>query len=110
MERCLSPAEERLARPLRLLDLGAGNGWLSYHLARRGHEAAAVDLTVNDFDGLGAHVHFDAPFTPVQAEFDHLPFAGVRRTWPSTTRPFTTRPITLEPSRRRCGFDGPAAR
>ena len=60
--------------PLRILDLGAGNGWLSYHLARRGHHLAAVDLAVNPVDGLGAHVHYDAPFTPVQAEFDSLPF------------------------------------
>lgn len=75
MDSCVRPAEERLGRPLKLLDLGAGNGWLSYHLAKRGHDAVAVDLMANDFDGLGAHVHFDASFTPVQAEFDHLPFA-----------------------------------
>ncbi len=74
LERCVRPLEARLDRPLRVLDLGAGNGWLSYHLARRGHHVAAVDLLTNDFDGLGAHVHYDASFTPVQAEFDRLPF------------------------------------
>ncbi len=36
---------------------------------------AAVDLMTNDFDGLGAHVHYPTHFTPVQAEFTHLPFA-----------------------------------
>jgi len=75
MDRCILPMEAKLGRSLRVLDLGAGSGWLSYHLAKRGHQAAAVDLLTNDFDGLGAHIHYDAPFTPVQAEFDHLPFA-----------------------------------
>ena len=56
-----------------ILDLGAGNGWLSYQLAKRGHELTAVDLTTNSFDGLAAHTMYDADFVPVQAEFDHLP-------------------------------------
>jgi SAM-dependent methyltransferase len=33
-----------------------------------------VDLLVDAFDGLGTHIHYDVPFTPVQAEFDRLPF------------------------------------
>ncbi len=68
----------RVVAPLppgrRVLDLGAGNGWLAYQLTRRGHHVAAVDLTVNDFDGLGARRHYDQPFTAIQAEFDALPF------------------------------------
>ena len=60
----------------RVFDLGAGNGWLSYRLARRGHEVAAVDLNDDPADGLGAHVHYDpeAPFERVQASFDDLPW------------------------------------
>jgi SAM-dependent methyltransferase len=72
----LTPFERRNRRPLRILDLGAGNGWLSYHLARRGHCLAAVDLQTNRVDGLGAHAHYDAGFLAVQAEFDRLPFAA----------------------------------
>ena len=71
----LEPAEARHQRPLRILDLGAGNGWLSYRLAQRGHRPVALDLQTNDFDGLGAHAHYEAAFLPAQAEFDHLPFA-----------------------------------
>jgi SAM-dependent methyltransferase len=67
------PAEKR-NNPLRILDLGAGNGWLSNRLAARGHAVAAVDLTVNDFDGLGCYRFYESAFLPVQAEFDHLPF------------------------------------
>ncbi|MCB8945195.1 MAG: class I SAM-dependent methyltransferase [Ardenticatenaceae bacterium] len=61
--------------PLRILDLGAGNGWLSHRLAQLGHEVAAVDVLTNGVDGLGAMRHYEVAFTAVQAEFDHLPFA-----------------------------------
>lgn len=66
--------------PLRAADLGAGSGWLANRLASRGHGGAggaavdAVDLLDNDWDGLGAHRHFDAAFRPVQASFDALPY------------------------------------
>ncbi len=66
---------ERPLGSLNILDMGAGNGWLSNRLATRGHAVAAVDLTVNDFDGLGCHKFYETKFTPIQAEFDHLPFA-----------------------------------
>jgi SAM-dependent methyltransferase len=58
------------------LDVGAGCGWLAYRLAQRGYTVAAVDLQTNSEDGLGAYVHYDAAFVPVQAEFDRLPFAA----------------------------------
>lgn len=60
---------------LTVLDLGAGNGWLSNRLASRGHRLVAIDLLTNDFDGLGCYRYFEHPFTPAQAEFEHLPFA-----------------------------------
>lgn len=59
---------------LQILDLGAGNSWLSDQLASRGHAVTAVDLTINDFDGLGCHRFYESTFMPVQAEFDYLPF------------------------------------
>ncbi|MBI3160161.1 MAG: class I SAM-dependent methyltransferase [Chloroflexi bacterium] len=70
----LSPMEH--AGVLRVLDLGAGNGWLAARLAQRGHTVTAIDLQTNDWDGLGAFVHYAERFTPVQAEFDRLPFAA----------------------------------
>lgn len=72
----LQPLERKMKRPLWVIDLGAGNGWLSYRLAQRGHTIAAVDLLINSFDGLGTHQYYDAAFTPIQADFDHLPFTG----------------------------------
>ncbi|MCA9930789.1 MAG: methyltransferase domain-containing protein, partial [Anaerolineales bacterium] len=58
---------------LTVLDLGAGNGWLSNRLAEKGHAVTAVDLMVNTFDGLGAHIHYEHNFVAVQAEYDRLP-------------------------------------
>jgi SAM-dependent methyltransferase len=67
-------------RPLRILDLGAGNGWMSYRLALRGHLPIAVDLLTNDRDGLGAAAHYNTHIHPlfprVQANLDRLPFAS----------------------------------
>jgi ubiquinone/menaquinone biosynthesis C-methylase UbiE len=64
----------------RILDIGAGNGWLSYRLAKRGHRPVAVDLLDDDTDGLGAARHYLAhlskTFPRFQAEMDHLPFAA----------------------------------
>ncbi|MCU1322814.1 MAG: Methyltransferase type 11 [Acidobacteriaceae bacterium] len=62
-------------QPQRILDLGAGNGWLSHRLSLLGHSPVAVDLLTNKTDGLGAANHFPAHFPRVQASLDHLPFA-----------------------------------
>jgi SAM-dependent methyltransferase len=68
------------ARGGRILDLGAGNGWMSYRLALAGYRPCAVDLLANDRDGLGAARHYDAhlsaPFPRFQADLARLPFAG----------------------------------
>ncbi|MEW5830827.1 MAG: class I SAM-dependent methyltransferase [Chloroflexota bacterium] len=69
----LTRLQERLQRPLHVLDLGAGNGWLSNRLAAQGDRAVAVDLLVNETDGLGAWKHYEHRFTPVQAVFERLP-------------------------------------
>jgi SAM-dependent methyltransferase len=71
--------ERRRDRPLVILDLGAGNCWMSYRLALRGHLPVAVDLLTNEFDGLGAATHYlrelREPFPRFRAEADRLPLA-----------------------------------
>ncbi|MBS1806341.1 MAG: class I SAM-dependent methyltransferase [Acidobacteria bacterium] len=62
----------------RILDLGAGNGWLSYRLLLAGYRPVAVDLLTNANDGLGAAEHFEKQvpglFPRFQAELGCLPF------------------------------------
>ena len=67
-------------RPLDLLDVGAGCGWLSYRLALRGHHAIAVDLLVDNQEGLGAARHYlnRTNFARFNADFDTLPFANAQ--------------------------------
>jgi SAM-dependent methyltransferase len=60
-------------RPLRILDLGAGNGWLSHRLTLLGNVCVAVDRLDDPDDGLGAALHYPTTFTRLQADFDHLP-------------------------------------
>ena len=78
--RVLRPLAREAGRPLRILDLGAGNGWLCYRAARLGHMAAALDVRDDAVDGLGAAAgyaeHLPAPFGRVAASFDALPVRG----------------------------------
>ena len=74
IRRVLNPLSDGEA----VLDLGAGNCWLSFQLARRGYQPVAVDLLTNSQDGLGAAAHYDhelgASIPRFQAELDCLPF------------------------------------
>lgn len=74
----VEPMMKARARPLHILDMGAGNGWLSNRLALAGHQVAAIDLLTNAHDGLGVWRQYEAAFTAVQAEFDYLPLAPIQ--------------------------------
>ena len=76
--RVISEINPGLQNRLRILDIGAGNGWLSYRLAQMGMRPVAIDLLTNNMDGLGAAAHYDRyldpPFLRFQAESNRLPF------------------------------------
>jgi SAM-dependent methyltransferase len=80
LERRILPRLEA-AKPdgMSVLDLGAGNGWMSYRLMLRGHRPVAVDLATSEMDGLSAAHHYQQKlprlFPRFQAELDRLPFA-----------------------------------
>lgn len=85
--KTLRAFERRVLQPFlrqtsgaRVLDLGAGVGWLSRRLVEHGCRAVAVDLLDDPLDGLGAARHYQAatPFPVYQAEFDRLPFADAQ--------------------------------
>jgi ubiquinone/menaquinone biosynthesis C-methylase UbiE/DNA-directed RNA polymerase subunit RPC12/RpoP len=81
-QKILRKLSDAHARPLMILDLGAGNGWLSYRLATSCHWPVAVDLQTNAYDGLGAAVHYRSAlptlFPRFQAEHDRLPFSDAQ--------------------------------
>lgn len=72
--KVLAPLEQSLGRPLTILDLGAGNGWMSYRLSLRNHICYALDIFRDERDGLLAGRHYSPQFPLVEAEFDELPF------------------------------------
>src|SRR5215472_5624314 len=78
VEKLLPELEREHPRGLDVLDVGAGNGWMSYRLALRGHRPILVDLLDNGEDGLGAARHYfpqlSRPLPRFQAEMDRLPF------------------------------------
>jgi SAM-dependent methyltransferase len=75
LERRILPA---FGRELRILDLGAGNCWMSWRLANLGHSPIAVDVFTDTRDGLRASHHYRerTPFAAIEAEFDTLPLAS----------------------------------
>jgi SAM-dependent methyltransferase len=72
----LRPAQQRAdvhaLQPLRVLDLGAGNGWLAHRAALAGAAALALDLRDDGVDGLGA-APAGSPIERVVASFDAIP-------------------------------------
>ena len=103
--KILPPLEAVHPAAMKVLDLGAGNGWMSYRLALRGHRPAAVDLLTNDQDGLGRR-------RPFPAEPCRRCSRAFRQNWSicpslttslisrSLTRPFITPKTTSGPSAR----------
>lgn len=75
LRHVLQPLEARVHRPLDVLDLGAGNCWLSHRLSLRGHRPLAVDIFTDERDGLRAARHYPKPFPLIESDFDHLPLA-----------------------------------
>lgn len=70
----LREMEKRTRRPLDILDIGAGNGWMSYRLAMRDHHPVAIDIFSDGSDGLRCARHYPRRFPCFEAEFDRLPF------------------------------------
>ncbi|HEY6988832.1 MAG TPA: class I SAM-dependent methyltransferase [Bryobacteraceae bacterium] len=72
--RILAVMERHRKRPLDILDLGAGNGWMSYRLALRNHRPVALDIFSDTRDGLLAARHYPPGFSLLEADFGCLPF------------------------------------
>ena len=74
--RVLRPLQRRAdayaTGALRLLDLGAGNGWLAHRATLAGAEALALDVRDDGVDGLGAAPR-DSSIARVVASFEAIP-------------------------------------
>lgn len=79
LQRVVVPLARARSRPLRVLDLGSGSGWLCRRLEIGGHSAVALDWRCDQVDGLGAAGVYREPgqslFPRVVASFESLPFA-----------------------------------
>jgi SAM-dependent methyltransferase len=70
----LAEIERQTARPLDVLDVGAGNGWMSHRLSLRDHKPVALDIFSEYGDGLRSARHYPRWFPCIEGEFDELPF------------------------------------
>ncbi len=79
-EHSFSLLLDRLVRPgMRVLEVGAAKAWAAQHLVPRGVEYVATDILADPLIGLGRGAFYEArvgPFARVQADGEHLPFAG----------------------------------
>ena len=67
------------AKPLKILDAGAGNGWFANRVRKLGHEPVALDLLTDSGYALGACRHYDdgagRAFAAVRGELEEIPLA-----------------------------------
>ena len=80
VDNVLGPLAAQVARPLRVADLGAGNGWLCYRVGLLGHQGLALDIRTDSVDGLGAAAPYATQlpqlFSRTAATFEALPLAA----------------------------------
>lgn len=48
LDRLLKYLNKRTGKPLRILDIGCGNGWMSHKLSQAGHYVTAMDLNMDE--------------------------------------------------------------
>jgi 2-polyprenyl-3-methyl-5-hydroxy-6-metoxy-1,4-benzoquinol methylase len=57
---------------LRILDVGAWNGWLSHRLTAQGHAVTAIDFFADAHDGLAARQHYRTRWRAIQMDLADL--------------------------------------
>ncbi len=82
LSRIVESRARETGRPLEILDLGAGNGWLCYRLSQRGHRPTAIDWRADAVDGLAAAApyrgYLPVMFPRLGASFENLPLRDQR--------------------------------
>ncbi|MCP4420602.1 MAG: methyltransferase domain-containing protein [Chloroflexi bacterium] len=59
-------------KTLRVLEIGAWNGWLSHHLSQMGYQVIAVDYFADEYDGLGAKKFYSSDWQAIQMDLRDL--------------------------------------
>lgn len=57
---------------LKILEIGAWNGWLSNFLTEKGHSITTVDYFINEFDGLKAKKFYENKWISIQMDLTDL--------------------------------------
>ncbi len=57
---------------LKILDVGAWNGWLSNYLTKKNHQLVALDLFTDKYDGLGANKYYNSKYISIQLYPDEI--------------------------------------
>lgn len=57
---------------LKILDVGSWNGWLSNYLTKKGHQVTALNLFIDEYDGLLAKNKYKLEFTSIQIQVEEL--------------------------------------
>ena len=77
LDKLINDQHADRSEPLRIVDMGAGIGWLAHLLAQQGHEVVALDLSDSDTFGLSAarrlREHSGRGFTLTQGMLEHPP-------------------------------------
>ncbi len=73
LERDLGWIHKRLPkRPVKVLNYGSWNGWLSHQLAEHQHEVTAISYFIDSYDGLAAKKYFPTDWRAIQMNIEDL--------------------------------------
>jgi SAM-dependent methyltransferase len=83
--RDVKTSDEWNRSSLRIVELGAGNGWFAFRMATAGHYVLATDICMDEEDGLRAVARYAGPghacrerLTLARAEMEDLPLADAQ--------------------------------
>ena len=68
MIKCLLKGKEKL----KILEIGAWNGWLSQHLVKWGHSLTTLDYFDSEYDGLEAMKYYPEKWIALQMEVEDI--------------------------------------
>lgn len=57
---------------LKILDVGSWNGWLSNYLSNKGHQVTALNLFMDEYDGLLSKNKYETTYTSLQINVEEL--------------------------------------